>query len=301
MSPQYQSREVADVLVWLRAFNAGRHDKVQFVGLEHYFTRGSAYDAVDAYVADNAPERLVELRTHLDPIRPTSEDPFENINRYSAVENKQPYIDHAHAVYDLIDAIAPGSGDGAHALALHNARQIVSFHEHYNLPLTENVVYRDARAAENLRWWQDLTGHRVVYWAASAHTANAPELHIVQPPGPDLRFPSAGSYLRRWYGHGYLSIGFTLDHGSIGPGEPIALPPPSASWFEHPLGNVAHAQFSLDLRAPAPRPVRSWLHAPTTTRGLPDAGPDSFIDGGTLREWFDVLIHRQEVTPASRV
>ncbi|MFI6746292.1 hypothetical protein ACIBI3_08835 [Actinomadura luteofluorescens] len=42
-----------------------------------------------------------------------------------------------------------------------------------------------------------------------------------------MRFASAGSYLRRWYAPRYRSIGFTID-----------------------------------LRAPAPPPVRRWLDAP---------------------------------------
>lgn len=301
MSPQYQSNEVADVLRWLRAFNAGRSDKVRFVGVEYYFTRTPAYDAVESYVAATAPDRLAELRENLVPVRPTSSDPFAHIEWYTNVEDKQPYIDHARAVYELLDSLPRTARDRAHSLALHNARQIVSFYEHYSLPLTENVVYRDARAAENLRWWRQYTGDRIVYWAASAHTANAPELRIAQPPGPDLRFPSAGSYLRQWYGDGYLSIGFTLDHGtvSLGAGETIVLPPPSADWFEHPLGEVDYDQFSLDLRQPGPAPVRRWLQDPTRTRGLPDAGPASYIDGGSLAQWFDVIVHRQEVTPAT--
>ena len=47
MSPQYQTHEVADVLAWLRRFNAGRHDQVSFVGVEYYFTRRLAYDTVE--------------------------------------------------------------------------------------------------------------------------------------------------------------------------------------------------------------------------------------------------------------
>lgn len=31
-----------------------------------------------------------------------------------------------------------------------------------------------------------------------------------------------------------------------------------------------------------------------TTRGLPDA----YTDGGSLRQWFDVVVHRQSVTAA---
>jgi erythromycin esterase len=41
MGPQWQSREVADVLRWLRAFNTGRPDSVRFVGVEYYLTRAS--------------------------------------------------------------------------------------------------------------------------------------------------------------------------------------------------------------------------------------------------------------------
>ncbi len=174
MSPQYQSRQVADVLLWLRDFNADRSDTVSFVGVEYYFTRGSAYEAVDAYVAAVAPDRLVELRERLQPIRPTSADPFAHIAWYQSVQDKAPFIDHARAVFALVDDLGLATGDRAHALALHNARQIVSFYEHYSLALTDNVVYRDARAAENLRWWRDYTGDDIVYWAASAHTANAP-------------------------------------------------------------------------------------------------------------------------------
>ena len=83
MSPQYQTQEVADVLSWLRRYNTGRQDQVSFVGVEYYFTRRLAYDTVEAYVAAAAPRRLDELRRHLTPLRPTSDDPFEHIATYS--------------------------------------------------------------------------------------------------------------------------------------------------------------------------------------------------------------------------
>jgi hypothetical protein len=37
------------------------------------------------------------------------------------------------------------------------------------------------------------------------------------------------------------------------------------------------------------------------TRGLPDGGPNSSMSGGTLAQWFDVIVHRQELTPHSRL
>ena len=55
MSGQWQSRETADVLRWLRDYNRGRSDKVRFFGVEYIFTRPLAYDVVDDYVAKVAP------------------------------------------------------------------------------------------------------------------------------------------------------------------------------------------------------------------------------------------------------
>ena len=157
-------------------------------------------------------------------------------------------------------------------------------------------------AVDSPRATQRPTGDRTTYWAASAHIADAPDLRIVRPGGTDLRFAGGGSYLRRWYGDGYRSIGFTVDHGAAvtGPGRTVELTPPALGWFEAPLGAVPYAAFTLDLRSrPVPEPVRRWLHDPVVTRGLPDAGPASVMEGGTLFEWFDVLVHTRTVHPAT--
>ncbi|QBS40007.1 hypothetical protein DMB37_07545 [Nocardia sp. CS682] len=97
-----------------------------------------------------------------------------------------------------------------------------------------------------------------------------------------------------------MSIGFTFDHGavSLGPDETAAMPPPAADWFEQPFGKVPLDQFVLDLRRPAPLSVRRWLAASVETRGLAHCGPDSFMDGGSLGQWFDMIVHRQEISPA---
>lgn len=277
----WQNREVADVLRWLRAHNTGRADKVRFVGVEYYWTGRLAYKAIDAYVAKAAPERLAELRTHLAHITPPPELSIpEYADKYRETKDKRPLIQHAHRVYDLV-------ADLPRKLAAQHARQIVSFYEHYSLSDADALVYRDARAAENLRWWREETGDKIAYWAASPHTANAPNLRITG--DQEMRFPSAGSYLRRWYGQKYVSIGFTFDHGA-------GYPAPQPNWFEQPLGGIDTDQFALDLHRPAPPAIRNWLHGPATTRGLVNLGPDSEVTGGSLAQWFDLLVHRQQVT-----
>ncbi|HMJ78327.1 MAG TPA: erythromycin esterase family protein, partial [Iamia sp.] len=258
MSPQYQTAEVGDVLRWLRAFNVGRPDPVRFVGVEHYFTRDSAYALIQDHVAAVAPDQLDELERHLEPIRPQSDDPFEHIGWYAMQDDKEAIVADARAVEDLVARLRHRPGDRAHETALHAARQIVSFYEFHRMEEAQSAPFREQRAAESLRWWQGLTHDRVVYWAATPHTANAATLRIVRPPEDDLRFRSAGSYLHRWYGDGYRSVGFTVDHGAVrlGPTETAALRPPAADWFEEPLGRVDLDQLVLDLRRPVPSSVR---------------------------------------------
>lgn len=303
LTPQWQSREVADLLHWLRDYNASRGDKVRFVGVEFYLTPPQAYDDIAAHVTATAPHRLSELRRHLRVIRPSVPDSYANMYEYigwfETVPDQSRYVRHAQQVHDLVASLPHRPGDTAQTLALRTAWQIVSFYEHYRLPDKESFAYRDAQAAENLRWWREHSRDRVVYWAASPHVANAPGLRIVAPPDPDMRFASAGSYLRRWYGDRYLSIGFTFDHGavSLGFGQTATMPPPAPGWFERPFGQVQIEQFIVDLRTPAPPAVRSWLRAPIQTRGLPHRGADSFMDGGQLGQWFNLIVHRQRVTP----
>lgn len=95
----------------------------------------------------------------------------------------------------------------------------------------------------------------------------------------------------------FVGVEYYLTPVCLGPGETVALPQPAPGWFERPFGKIGVEQFALDLRTPAPPPVRRWLEAPIRTRGLPDRGPDSYMAGGTLAQWFDVIVHRQEVTP----
>ena len=300
MSGQWQTREVRRVLSWLRRYNADHAVDVRFTGVEFYVTPPQAYRDVVRHVARTAPRRLPALRQHVREIRPFTSNMYAYIGWFEKRQHQQRFVRHARQVYALVSGLPHRPGDRGYAKTVHTARQILSFYQHYRLPDGQSPAYRDAHAAANVRWWRSFSGDRIAYWAASPHTANAPRLRITMPPGPGLRFASAGSYLRHWYGPRYRSIGFTLDRGtvSVRPGQTEVLPPPRQGWFERPLGRTGLDQFVLDLRTPAPPSVQRWLDRPATTRGLPGFDPDSTVSGGTLAQWFDVIVHRQRVTPA---
>jgi erythromycin esterase len=154
--------------------------------------------------------------------------------------------------------------------------------------------------ADGVTWWQQRTGHKVVYWGGIAHTAvGAPR--TVSPSEPPESHQNMGGYLRERLGLGYRSVGLTMAHGSIG--QP--LPAPSPDFVDSLLSAAAEnrAGYILDLGTSRPEPIRRFLDAPTRTRligpfydPLDDAA--YHLSGGSLASWFDVIVHTQEVTPA---
>ncbi len=302
MTGQWQSREVVGTLRWVRAFNAAHpDDPVRFVGVEYYYTGRPAYDAVKRYVAARAPRLLRGLRADFRVIYPDLRNPVAYSAQYAEERHKGRFIRRAHHLARLVSRVPHRAGDPAYAMVRQHVRQIVSFHEHYALSLDAQDDYRELHAARNLRWWQQRTGDRVVYWAAMPHTVAAPRLRIALPGAPDFSYRTTGSHLREWYGAGYVSVGFLFDHGRVGlPPEVTPQPPPDPGWLEAPFGRVDRDAFLVDLDDPAPAAVRRWLHTRLTTRGLPWA-PGSTVTGGSPARWFDVLVHVQRVTPQRQV
>ena len=133
MSPQYRTREVADVLSWLRTYNAGHrgHDQVSFVGVEHYFTRPIAYDVVERYVVAAEPQRLADCAATWIRCGRRTTIRSRHIELYRQVADKQPYLDHALAVPGASSrASVIGPATASTRIARHAATNIVSFYEH---------------------------------------------------------------------------------------------------------------------------------------------------------------------------
>ncbi|CUU53630.1 erythromycin esterase [Parafrankia irregularis] len=295
----WQCREILDLLVWMREYNE-RHptDPVRFAGADVVSVRALAYDAVTDHVARRAPRRLADLSAHYDVIRPAGAI-GPHIAWYRGQPDKKPYIDHARAARDLVASLP---ADPGRRLAPRHAEAIVGFHEYH---ATSAVAVRDRYMADTVAFWRGYTGGRSIYWASNVHSACGDPLTISYPPFPPSTQTSAGGILRRRYGDRYLSVAMTFDHGEVNAGYPLqryAVPPPAAQLTDTALAPAAApADYLLDLRAPAPPAVRSWLRGPAVLRAVgPSYDPASdasyFISGGSLRGWFDVLVHQGLVT-----
>jgi erythromycin esterase len=286
----FRTEEFLDVIRWMRSYNEHHPaDPVRFVGVDIARVRSLAYDAVADHVRHAAPDRFDELEAHYATLRPaTGID--EHIEWYRGQPDKQPFIDHARQAHELVAGLPAGAG---HALALHHARVVVDFYEYHS---TESLGYAEQRLAENTIWWHQHTGDRIVYWGGSGHTANS-RTRSFSPSSTSEPEHNAGSYLRDHYGPRYVSIGLTFDHGAV----PDPVPPPPRAFADAALGAAGLDAYLLDLHASRPAPVGAWLTSPARVRLIgprfdPDDNAGFHLTGGSLAEWFDILIHHQATT-----
>lgn len=288
----HRTEEILDVVQWMRSHNEShREDPVRFVGVDINSIRTLAYDAVTDYVRRAAPGRLGELETHYVPLRPRGAI-ADHTESYRGQGDKQPLIDHARRAHDLVGGLP---ADENQALALHHARVIVNFYEYHS---TDSLAYAEQCLAENTIWWHQHTGDKVIRWGGSGHTANAPT-RTFSPPANPRPESNAGSYLRDHFGAQYVSIGLSFDHGTL----PYPVPPPPPAFADARLGATGLDTYLLDLHArPAPPPVQAWLTAPAKVRLIGptfDAADNAayHLSGGSLSEWFDIVVHSHVVTP----
>ncbi|MFJ6810565.1 erythromycin esterase family protein [Streptomyces anulatus] len=305
--PFSRTEEVLALVRWMRAFNeAHPGDPVRLTGVSPHETGASAYDTVAGYVRRAEPGLMDELERCYAGLRPEGEVSVHT-GRFRALSDRRSWRDRAQAAHDLV---AGARGHDGHAWALHNARLIVQhyeLHDHDDDPLDpHNMACYERFFAENLLWWQRHTGQKVLFWSSSSHTADARTRVVSFPPAPAGASRNAGSYLREHLGARYLSIGLTFGAGELATytGAPAhRVPGPVPPLVESVLDDEAMNGYLLNLRADTPSQVADWLARTTRSRLIgprhdPRRDTDHHMTGGSLSEWFDVLVHLRQVTPA---
>ncbi|MEW2353576.1 erythromycin esterase family protein [Spirillospora sp. NPDC029432] len=304
--PFWMSEEILDMVRWMRSYNLAHDRQVRFLGADLTRLRDRGFDEVTGYVRRVAPGRLAELERLLAPLRHTDDGQFEWY-RGLTDEQRRRHIEDARAAYDLVREVPATAPRTAREYAEQHARTILGWYESF---AEEGFSpRREAFIADTLRWWRGtMGGGRIAYSAASAHTSKAPAI-TYRFPGGGWRATMAGGHLHDRLGRRYVSIGAVFHQGAItssfGPGlgsYPIAAPPPGL--LDATLGRGRRADYLLDLGAPAPGPVRSWLDAPATARMIWPSyagggdGSDHVMTVPSLRGAFDGLVHIRRTTPS---
>lgn len=287
----WRTREMADTLNWIRAFNkAHPGDPVRVFGVQPPHAEPSDYDAVLEFVRNEAPDRLAAMTSHLETIR-TAHHMDEHVQRHNGVHPGRPFAEHARDAVALLEELPDTP---AREAALSHARLILDFHE--NTVAGRGSFSRndeEEAAAVRIGEHRNQTGAKVAYWDGIAHTA------AVEFGFGDTTFRSPGSHLRNTLGPGYLSVALGFHHGDLGVS---VAPDPGSDHVDALLGAVDLPAYYLDLTVEAPESVRAWRTSAGKFRvisGVYDPAQDdrAHLTVPVIAAAFDVLVHVRETTP----
>lgn len=306
MSPMWATEEIRALLLWMREYNRTHREKVRFLGTDVLALREKSFTEVTDYVRRAAPSRSDELERDLALVRPTKPR-YEHMRWYFGLpdDEKQRLIEAARRVSALVDGVPSVRPRLEREYAEQHARAITGWYENYR---TQDMrPERERFISDTIMWWQRLQRGRIAYWAASAHTAAAPEL-TYRLPGESHTLTMAGGHLRERLGRRYASVGLLFHHGTMtsdftnfGP-HPVSAPPEHLP--EAKIGAVSVPDYYVDTHARAPRRVQEWLDAPADLRMIhpqykeDDDGTGYLMSVGSLSGAFDVLMQVRVSTPS---
>ncbi|MEU7859624.1 erythromycin esterase family protein [Nonomuraea sp. NPDC049141] len=286
----WRTVEMVATLHWIRAFNQDHlDDPLRIFGVKPAQAQPTDYDTILEHVHRLAPERLVDLASHLNPIR-TAHQTDEHVQRVRGLHPGRPFADHARDALTLIRSLPDID---AHGAIMERMRLIVDFHE-------RSVAGRGSYAGDAEVWadtisdYQRRTGQRVAFWDGIAHTSAAPAtLGLAPERGPQ---PSVGSLLRERHGRQYVSVAIGFHHGDLGV---AVVPEPARDLIDAKLGEVKLPARWLDLR---PDDTRRRWDGPAKVRvisGVYDPSRDAaeHMAVASLADAFDVLIHIRQASP----
>ncbi|MEV7659458.1 erythromycin esterase family protein [Streptomyces anulatus] len=302
----WNNAEYRDLFQWMRAYNV-KHpkDPVRFVGDDGGFAGAELYDKVSAYAAKARPEIAPQLAELYQGLRPTT-DAEKYVNDYWAkplAARKElaertgravALLKQQHGTTTDADAYAWAV---QHATAIHQMATLFAFDLDGPQGIRDAMLHRDRVMAENVAWWQQRTGNKIMLAAHNGHIALNTYI-------PDYYPKVQGEFLRELLGGGYVSVGLTFNRGSFnasgqdGAAHRFTVGAAAPGTAEHTLDRVQYRDFMVDLRN-TPAAARAWLAAPQTVKNIGATYP-GIADAPQVRfaQAYDIVIHLHEVEAA---
>ncbi|MHB8600097.1 MAG: erythromycin esterase family protein [Ktedonobacteraceae bacterium] len=308
LDPPWQTQEYQALFEWMRAYNANpaHTTKIHFLGMDLQTINQSDFDTVENYLQKVDVQRVARVRDLYAPI--LSNGLLAPSNTFPQLDASARYQNRAQQVYNLLQANQQNyinhSSPQSFALALQNARIIVQFTTFYNYSTESDPLalyyQRDTFMAENVEWIYDHEAGvqpKIIVWAHDAHIAN--DTTYTTQDGRNM-----GGELRTRYGKSYLPIGTTLYQGtfriyynSSSAIQTIQPPGLYPSTYNYTLGQAGIPLYMLDLRKIPPGLVNTWALSSIILINYGLGGED-LSTPALLSQWFDVIIHVQNTTPA---
>ncbi|MET9295971.1 erythromycin esterase family protein [Streptomyces sp. NPDC003077] len=301
----WDREEFASLIGWMREYNRRHpHRTVHFMGDDIGAPKlgDDIFRRVTGYVERHHPQALPRLNELYAGLRPL-DDAFAYLRKPIA-ERKRLATD-AQRALTLVSGLKGWNG-GAFGWVVQHARSISQTAAFLAFDLADPVArpraqrYRDQVMAENVTWWHQRTGHKMLMSAHNGHVAYVSDDPVEYP-------KSQGAFLRDALGRRYLPIGFSFDRGSFlsqdaGLGSPwkkftVGSAAPGSN--EYTLDQVRHRDYYVDVRT-APAAARVWLEGARPTYAFGTQYPYPLADVSIARS-YDVLIHLHQVREAEKL
>jgi erythromycin esterase len=297
---QWNTREVADVIAWLRQWNEQHPAKpVGFYGFDVQFP-SAAMDSVEHYAARTDSALLANVESSyacLEDYRNDSEGKFAKA--YSSAGDA--VWENCHTAVTAVPFMlqqSPGPSARELALAVQMARVVIQWEA---LMESRRADVRDAAMADNVTWLLDREGPggRLVLWAHDYHIS---------------RFPGSMGYdLANRLGTDYLPVGFSFGSGGLNAEEGLQsgqagavtvneAPAPVADSFEALFASAPQPNYYFDMRQ-ATGDAADWFSRGHRFRTIGliyfPLAPESHYSTLVLPSNYDVMFFTRTITPST--
>ncbi|QQZ58643.1 erythromycin esterase family protein [Paenibacillus sonchi] len=301
LSPTFNTKEIIDLLQWIRQYNADpKHkSKIRVIGMDIQNVNESVYNNILAYVKKYDPKLATRFEQKMKGLIPVTKDmdTFSGLKK----EKKEQYVSDAKQISTILEQNKNKLNGKSQEFAWikQNARIIEQF---TTMVASENpkdfYLKHDIAMYENAKWTEEHVGKTIV-WGHNGHVSKTNMLPFVYP-------KVAGQHLAEHYGKRYVSIGTSVYEGrynvynsnqEFGPYGTLKLNDPSS--FNYSFGQVNYDQFFVDLRK-ASGMTKTWLNEQHPVfAGITTVGPDipTTIDL-SLGKTFDIIVQIQKVNPS---
>lgn len=283
----WNTREVLDMIEWMRAYNASGRGRIEFWGFDMQYPM-VALDSVRAFVARSDPTYSQAFDSAYAIVAKGYFARMRAGGVNSDVSAWRAAADGVLAHLEKLQAERGAAGDTLDlAWAVQNARVVLQAAQ----ALRQGDVSRDSSMAVNVGWIlrHRPAGTRIVLWAHNGHVQKLPG--------------SMGGYLDHAFPGQMRVFGFGAGGGRYtaiaqsGLGQ-FPLAPPAPGSYESAFRALGLPRFILDLRPATTVPAAGWLKEPHTFRTIGAGAMDAQFFRTTLATAFDAVIYFDSTTPA---
>lgn len=303
LSPVFNTKEIIDLLQWIRQYNADpKHkSKIRIIGMDMQTVNENVYNNIIEYVKKHNPKLVTRFEKKMKGLIPVTKD----IDTFGALkkERKEQYVSDAKQISALLEQNKSKLNGTSQEFAWikQNARIIEQFTTTAaSYPDNQEDFYlkHDIAMYENAKWTEEHVGKTIV-WGHNGHVSKTNMIPFVYP-------KVAGQHLAEHYGKRYVSIGTSVYEGrynvynsnqEYGPYGTLKLDDPNS--YNYALGQVNYDQFFVDLRK-ASGVTKTWLNEQHPIfAGITMVGPDipTTVDL-PLGKTFDIIVQIQKVNPS---